>query len=162
MVRIVWMTIAHISASMNIEADFQSRSFNDRTERKLHKNIFQRLSQEGFSHEIDLLASRLNCQMKSFISCHSDPESFAVDAFTENWCLWMIFVFQSFSLIQRVLSKVERDQATGQLIVPHWPTAVWYPQMLRLLIQEPVMFPCGKRVPTLEHTSAIYPLHFWL
>ena len=112
-----------------------------------------------FSHEIDLLASRLNCQMKSFISWHPDPKSFAVAAFTENWGRWMIFVFPPFSLIQRVLSKVERDQATGLLIVPHWPTAVWYPQMLRLLIQEPVMFPCGKRVPTLEHTSAIYPLH---
>ena len=109
--------------------------------------------------EIDLFASRLNCQMKSFISWHPDPKSFAVDAFTENWGLWMIFVFPPFSLIQRVLSKVERDQATGLLIVPHWPTAVWYPQMLRLLIQEPVMFPCGKRVPTLKHTNAIHPLH---
>ena len=101
--------------------------------------------------EIDLFASRLNCQMKSFISWHPDPKSFAVDAFTENWGLWMIFVFPPFSLIQRVLSKVERDQATGLLIVPHWPTGVWYPQILRLLIQEPVMLPCGKRVPTLEH-----------
>ena len=73
------MTVTHISGSMNIEADFQSRSFNDRTEWKLDKHFFQRLSQEVFSPEIDLFGSRVNCQMKPFISWYPDPELFAVD-----------------------------------------------------------------------------------
>ena len=71
----------------------------------------------------------------------------------------MIYAFPPFSLIQHVLRKVERDQAMGLLIVPHWPTAVWCPQMLQLLIQELVMLPHGKRVLMLQHMSAIHPLH---
>ena len=70
------------------------------TEWKLDKNIFQRLSQEVFSPEIELFASRLNCQVKPFISWHHpDPESFAVDTFAENWGRWMIYAFPPFSLI---------------------------------------------------------------
>ena len=32
--------------------------------------------------EIDLLASQINCQLKTFVSYKLDPDAFAVDAFT--------------------------------------------------------------------------------
>ena len=80
----MWLTATHIPRISNFEADAQSRTFNDRTEWKLDAEIFQILSRKILNPEIDLSASRLNCQIKPFISWGPDPESYAVDAFTVN------------------------------------------------------------------------------
>ena len=53
----------------------------------------------------------------------------------------------------------KKDQAEGLLIIRHWPTAVWYPQMLKLLIRRPILLPRGKRVLQLAHLDVAHPLH---
>ena len=113
---------------MNSEADKRSRKFHDQTEWKLDSNVFKQLAEKVVLPDIDLFASRLNCQIRPFISWGPDPDCAAVDAFTVNWSRWAtIYAFPPFSLIQKTLGKLEKDQAEGLLIVPHWPTAVWYP-----------------------------------
>ena len=68
----------------------------------------------------------------------------------------VIYAFPPFSLIQKTLGKLENDQAEGLLFVPHWPTAVWYLQMLKLLIRTPILLPRGKScsVGPLERSSS--------
>lgn len=156
----VWLTVAHIPGKLNSEADQKSRKFNDRTEWKLHEGTFSSICDHFGKPDVDLFASRLNYQLKPFISWHPDPEACAVDAFTVNWSKWFIYAFPPFSVIQRVLVKMARDQATGIVVLPLWPTAVWYPQFLRMLIQVPVLLPRGKSLLQLEHAPGIpHPLH---
>jgi len=155
----VWVTISHIPGNMNVQADAKSRIFNDRTEWTLNKSVFQNICKKLYKPNIDLFASRLNYQVKPFISWTPDPEAFAIDAFTVNWKQWLIYAFPPFSLVQRCLRKLDGDVAEGVLIVPLWTTAVWFPQLLRLLIQLPVLLPRGKRLLTLPHVEKLHPLH---
>ena len=63
---------------------------------------------------IDLFASRLNFQTKPYIAWHPNPGAFAIDAFSVSWGKHFFF----YILIDRVLQKVEADEASGILIVP--------------------------------------------
>lgn len=157
--RNVWLTISHIPGKENTKADQNSRKFNDRTEWSLNRKIFQKISERVFTPNIDLFASRMNFQLKPFVSWMPDPEAFAVDAFTISWRRWLIYAFPPFSLVLRCLKKLEEDAAEGVFIVPLWPTAVWFPLLLDMLIKEPVMLPQGRSVLQLPHTDSPHPLH---
>ena len=127
---------------------------HDQNEWKLDPNIF---AEKVVCPDVDLFASRRNCQIHPVISWGPDPDSAAVDALTVNWSRWaVIYAFPPFSLIQKILGKLENDQAEGLLVVPHWPTAVWYLQMLKLLIRTPNLLPRGKScsVGPLERSSS--------
>lgn len=155
----VWITIAHIPGKLNVQADTLSRKFHDNTEWQLNPNIFQKVVQKFGMPDIDLFASRLNHQLKPFVSWKPDPEAYAVDAFTMSWNTWFTYAFPPFSLIHQVLGKLEREQAECIMIIPDWPTAVWYPQFLRLLIHQPLKLPRGKTTLQLTHKRTPHPLH---
>ena len=157
--RKVWLTMGHIPGKQNVETDTQSRKFNDYTEWMLNKNIFTKLTDIWKMPERDLFASRLNCQFKPFVSWHPDPEAVAIDAFTFNWGNGLKYIFPPFSMIQRTLKKLAKDQGEAIMVVPHWTTACWYPQMLQLLVDKPVLLPKGKRVLQLPHSGEPHPLH---
>ena len=145
---------------LNSEAEKRSQKSHDQTEWKLDPNIFIQLAEKVVCPDVDLFASRLNCQIHPFISWGPDPDSAAVHALTVNWSRGaVIYAFPPFSLVQKTLGKLENDQAEGLLIVPHWPTAVWYLQMLKLLIRTPILLPRGKRVVLLDHSNEAHPLH---
>ena len=60
----VWITVSHLAGVLNREADLASRKFLDRTEWKLDKMYFQKITQRFGYPDIDLFASRLNYQLK--------------------------------------------------------------------------------------------------
>jgi ribonuclease HI len=158
--RHIWLSISHIAGKDNVEADESSRLFNDRTEWQLNPKIFQKLRDGLFDSKIDLFASRFNYQMKPYISWGPDPESIAVNAFSVNWAEWhSVYAFCPFSLILRTLNKWQTDGVDGLLIVPLWPTAAWFPVMLRMLIQPPVLQPRGQWILQLPFSKDLHPLH---
>ena len=57
-----WLSAAHIPGSCNNIADF-SRHFHDNTEWTLKLTVFQAITTVFFCPEVDLFASRLNCQV---------------------------------------------------------------------------------------------------
>ena len=81
--RDLWLSSAYIKGSLNVIADRRSRSFDRELEWKLNPKVFTDiLSCVKVNCEIDLFASRINCQLKTFVSYKPDPEAYAVDAFT--------------------------------------------------------------------------------
>ena len=80
------------------------------------------------------IASRVNAKVKKFVSWRPDPEACAVDAFSFDWGTQVNYAFPPISLIPRVLSKVQEDQACVLLVAPVWTCQIWYPMLLRLLI----------------------------
>ena len=57
----------------------------DKTEWKLNAHMFQRIVRTLETPNIDLFASRLNCQLKPYVSWMPDQEACHVDAFTLDW-----------------------------------------------------------------------------
>ena len=157
--RQIWITVSHIPGKLNVHADSLSRTFNDRTEWTIDRAIFRLITDKLCLPEIDLFASRLNFQLKPFVSWGPDPEAWAVDAFTLDWSQWVIYAFPPFSLLHKTLCKWQRDKAEGLLIAPLWTTAPWYPLLLRLLVKEPLLLPKGPHVLHLPHSDQLHPLH---
>ena len=69
-----------------------------------------------------MFASRLNYQIKPYISWHPDPQAWAIDAFTVDWSNHFIYTFPPFSVIPQLLQKVEFALTQIILIAPNWRT----------------------------------------
>ena len=69
-----------------------------------------------------------------------DPDSISVDAFTIAWSNYYFYAFPPFSIILRVLHKIQIDKAEGVLVVPWWPTQPWFPLLMELIESTPIHF----------------------
>ena len=52
-----------------------------------------------------------------------------------------LYAFPPFSVVARVLQKIQEDSGTLLVILPLWPTQPWFPSALRLLIRPPLLLP---------------------
>ena len=126
----------------NTVADRLSRDTNLDSEWRLFSSCFDELCGLFGVPCMDLFASRLNFQLRKFVSWKPDPLACHVDAFTLSWGDGRLYyVFPPFSLLGRVLRKVEQDQALVLLVAPVWESQVWFPKLLHLLAEAPVLLP---------------------
>jgi hypothetical protein len=95
----VHITATHIPGSTNVDADKESRHFNDNTEWMLRPDIFKQLVGKFGSPNINLFALRLNRQVSCFLSWRPDPEATHIDAFSIDWSKFFFYAFR-FSTIQ--------------------------------------------------------------
>ena len=109
---------------------------------------------------MDLFASRHNTQCKLYVSYRPDPGCMAVDAFSLNWHSIMFYAFPPFSVLTQTIQKIEKEEATGLVVAPNWPTQVWYPALMRLLIAHPLLISPDKSNLSLPcYRQEIHPLH---
>ena len=73
--RDIFVTAQYIPGNENFNADHMSRNFTDLTEWKLKSEIFHRICNHFFLPDIDLFASRLNCQLPKYVSWSFDPHA---------------------------------------------------------------------------------------
>ena len=154
----IWLTAAHLPGHLNVLADEKSRVFNDKTEWKLNPLIYLDIIRAFMIPNIDLFASRLNFQCKPYVAWLPDPDALFIDAFTLDWSKFNFYAFPPFSMITRVLRKIEYDGARGILIVPNWPTQVWFPLLHRLLVAEPQMLKWREDLISLPFKEGPHPL----
>lgn len=141
-----------------VEADKQSRQSHSQLEWTLDRTIFRDcLNVVKLVPNIDLFASRLNHQLQPYVSWHPDLGAVAVDAFHLSWKPYMPYTFPPFSLISRVLQKIQRERVQGIIIVPKWPTQTWWPFLMRMLIDNPVLLPNIKKLSSPEMIHPLYP-----
>ena len=157
--RRIWITARHVPGVTNIEADFASRHFNNRTEWTVDKMVFQRITKRFYTPEVDLFASRINHQLPRYVARYPDPRSIATDAFLQHWGQWTVFIHAPIMFLPRVLQKIQQDQATGLVIAPTWPGQPWFPTLLELLVDVPAQLPITERTIFLPfEQQAIHPL----
>ena len=119
---------------------------------------FLRVSAFWGKPSIDLFALRLNFQLRPFVSSKPDPQAFA--ALSMSWTEHNFYALLPFPLINRVLKKTEQDQSHGVIIVPVWTTQIWFPHLLRMLADHPVLLPCYPQLLTLPTNRHLrHPLH---
>ncbi|XP_078660131.1 uncharacterized protein LOC144904859 [Branchiostoma floridae x Branchiostoma belcheri] len=142
--RDLYITAEHVPGKENVRADYNSRHFSLATEWTLDRHTFLAL-QATFPRlmkGVDLFASRTNYQLPQYVSWHPEPEAIGTDAFTMNWNRWDLpYAFPPFMLVAPTLRKAREDRAHLLLVAPIWDTAVWYPVLLEMLVEEPVLLP---------------------
>ena len=156
----IWLSASHVPGLENHVADLKSRHFNDNKEWSLNPKMFKLLCQTFGRPEIDLFATRLNSKCQKYVSYKPDPNATDVDAFSMNWGKIKGYIFSPFSLIGRVLAKIQRDQARVLVIVPCWQTRPWFPQFVRMVDEEtePVLLKAHRRLLLLPGTEQSHPL----
>jgi len=154
----VWLTAGHISGSLNLEPDCLSRKFNDQIEWQLNTRVFEKICDRFHKPDIDLFASRINTQLPKYCSWKPDPYSEFVDAFTVDWNNFYCYLFPPFSMICRCLKKIKEEKTSAIMVVPIWPTQPWFPQILQMMIQKPVLLVARDNLLTLPYKNIRHPL----
>lgn len=91
------------------------------------------------------------------MSWKPDPEAFHTNAFTLSWTEGLHYAFPPFSIIGRVLKKIQEDKATFLVILQLLPIQTWFPRALQLLVEEPVVLP--QQCISLPHDpTLVHPL----
>ena len=108
--------------------------------------------------DIDLFASRLNAKVNEFVSWHPEPGATVVNAFSISWTHLRSYAFPPFSVLPQVLRKIRDDKAVVLLIAPVWTTQSWYPLLLKLLTEEPILLPKKENLLVLPHSKALHPM----
>lgn len=137
----ITLSAEYVRGVENVEADQESRIKNFDTEWMLKPHIFMSLCNTFFTPDFDLFASRINAQLPSFSSWKPDPLATHINAFTFDWTNMAPYAFPPFSVIGKVLQKLQEEGATVLTILPLWPTQVWFPKALMLLADTPLLLP---------------------
>ena len=96
-----WLSATHLPGCENIQADLESRQFNDRTEWMLDPSLYKLITLKLGNPTIDLFAFRLNKQCLPYVSWRPDPEALFIDAFSVDWSKFYFYAFAPFILIGR-------------------------------------------------------------
>ncbi|XP_065890962.1 uncharacterized protein [Dysidea avara] len=131
----------YIPGVVNVVADAESRSMQDRTDWKLHPKLFQEINQKWGPLQVDLFASRLSTQLSRYFSWRPDPLAEATNAFSQRWETFKGFANPPWCLVGRVLSQVQQQQAQVILVAPVWKGQPWYPVLLEMLYDYPQQLP---------------------
>ena len=108
----------------NIDETDALSKYKDRADFGLRRAAFGRVLGELGPWDIDLFAAPHNAVCPRFCSLFDTPEAVCGDAFGRSWAGECGFALPEFgqSFINRVLDKIERDNAVIVCVVPWWPS----------------------------------------
>ena len=137
-----------IPRAQNEMADYLSRIV-DYVDWSLDHTIFELIDYEWGPHTVDRFASHYNTQFSRFNSRFWNPGTEAVDAFTCDWQDDNNWLCPPVYLITRVIRHANNCSAKGTLVVPEWPSAVFWP----------ILFPnTSKPAPFIKEIQTFEPL----
>ena len=92
------------------------------------------------------------------MSWKAAPNCQAVDAFQQRWDQYFPYAFPPFCLISKILRQLSRQSVPKMIIVtPLWPSQPWYPLLLSMSIQTPILLPKSLQLLT-SPSGKIHPL----
>lgn len=89
----------------------------------------------------DLFAICLNHQLRTYVSLVPDPRAFHLDALSIDWTCFFAFVFVPWVLLDKVIWKIEITDWWNQNDDTIWPSWLWFPRFLSLLMEDPLPLP---------------------
>lgn len=132
----------HLPGRLNTVADYESRAGPDSSDWQLDPVVFQKINSKWGPFAVDLFATRLTAQLPRFVSWKPDPVAEAVDAFTLDWSQLAGHDFPPFALIGRCLRQIQQQSVPQiTMVTPVWETQSWYPLLLGMIIEAPVLLP---------------------
>ena len=113
----------------------------------------------GACQSIDFFSSRINFQLH-YVSYHPDPGAIAVNALHMSWKYQMSYAFPPFCLLPRALQEIQQEGSTGLIVMPKWPTQIWWPELMRMVASSPILLPNTKNTLYLPKSPEIlHPLY---
>ena len=100
--------------------DRLSKDF-DLSEYRISRASFEEIEEEYGPWQIDWFASDWSRRMDRFASRYWTIGTDIIDAFSQDWSLYVGFFHPPLSEVARVMEKIEIDKAKGVVIVPDWP-----------------------------------------
>ena len=137
----ITLSAEHLPGESNLTADRESRTLQSSAEWMLNTAVFNKITQVFGQCSVDLFASRLNNQLKRYVSWRPDPFAIMVDAFQMTWKSEQGYAFPPFALLGKCLQKIHQEGCTVTLVAPTWSTQPWYPTLLELTIEPPLILP---------------------
>lgn len=156
--RKIHLSAVHIAGNKNIQADYLSRLHQDHAGWMLNPQIFQQVCTVFYRPQIDLFANQLNHQLPAYVSWKADPLAWKINAYHLVWTQLNAYAFPPFTQINRVLLKIQRDQAQVLLITPNWPTQPWWPLVLSMSAADPILVTPRKNLLVLPPQNQRHPL----
>ena len=154
------MSATHLPGIQNTEADFESRKYEIHTEWKLNESVFHFICGElGFSPTIDLFATRINTQLRNFVSYRLDPNCVAVNAFLINWEKEKLYTFLHLHVYPKPFKKIYQEKAKGILIAPNWSSQPFYPKLIEMSLHIISIPPRKRNLYLPSQPSLLYQLH---
>lgn len=115
-----------IPRSKNTDADLISK-IRDCDDWQITTELFQYLDSLWGPYTIDCFASFYNTKLQRFFSRFWNPGCIGVDAFFQPWANENCWIVPPVNIVTHVLNYMSTQKATGTLIVPAWPSAVFWP-----------------------------------
>ena len=158
----------HIAGKLNVTADYLSRPKEViATEWSMHPQALRPVWERWGTPNIDLFATRKNHKLPTYVSPLPDPQAWAVDAMTLSWRGLYAYAFPPWAILDQVLMKIQEDEAEVILIAPDWKGHAWYPSLLEMKTEEPIMLHKMKNLLTQAHSGKMHnnlemlSLHAW-
>ena len=102
----IMITEEYLPSSLN---KVESRCKVHSSEWDLCRHIFRNLRLKLGTPTVDLFTSRVSHQLAQYVSWKPDPYNIATDAMSIPWMQGHCCAFSPFSLIPRVISKIQQD-----------------------------------------------------
>ena len=130
----------HIPGEFNTRADELSR-LNPTTEWSLHPEAFQHLEKLWGQHTVDRFATNSNHRLPRYNPRFYHPQAEATDAMSQNWSQENNYINPPFRVLPQIIKKVLQEGCQATIIAPLWPSAQWFPMLLRLASDLAYIYP---------------------
>ena len=111
------------------------------------KSVFHFIRGElGFSSIMNLLATRINTQLRTFVFYRAGLNCVAENVFLINWEKEKFYAFLPLACLPQTLQKIYQDKAKGILIGPDWPSQPYYPRIIEIFLQTTSIPPRKKKL----------------
>lgn len=127
-----------LPGSLNTVADLESRRKRDWSDWRLARDVFEIIATR-WRVETDLCSLDWNAQLNRFVSLKPQPGACAADALSFSWVGPWGYQFPPFGLIMECLTKIKRERSSVKLVCPLWQSAPWFPILLSLATDIPVV-----------------------
>ena len=133
----------------------------------LHQEVFNWLH-KCWPVTIDLFTSSLSHRCSVYFAPVSDLMAAGKDAMLQSWDSVQTYAFPPFAMISQVLVKVRASQSLVMILVaPFWPQRSWFPELLEVLTEPPLLLPSRWDLLRQPHFRKFYQnlsmlrLHAW-
>ena len=146
-----------IPGSLSVLADTLSCPHQlPHTDWSLNQDVYQSLRRR-WPVQIDLFATSENRRCLIFFSPFRDPLAAGTDVFLQSRDGLQAYAFPPWSIIPRVLAKLRESRGTElTLVAPYWPQRPWFPDLLQLLLEPPVVLPEHPDLLLLPRSRQLY------
>lgn len=134
----------HCPGEQNTVADEESRktSIDHFSDLALSPAIFDDLDKTTWGpHSMDLFATHHDRQLHRYASWSPQPGALWTDSMKHSWLGENGWANPPFALIFQVLHKVRQEGSTITLLAPFWPAQPWFPLLLAMLVDVPILLP---------------------